>query len=258
MNLSLVFQVYNNPMMLAAHYRIMRTEWSDLLKAEVEVVIVDDGSAVPAADVERPDGLPHIQMFRVLVDRPWNQAGARNLGAAMARGSWLLVTDVDHIVPPDTLQDVLALIAARGPDCMKAWMFARRDAPATETWMADHWPTMAITTDLYGRPKPHPNSYLMSRRLWNAVGGADESYCGIYGTDSLYRRRLFKAAKSIGVMSSPLIRVSREVIPDASTTTLPRKDGRDPNARARITREKAKKGETDVVKTLQFPWERII
>jgi hypothetical protein len=73
--------------------------------------------------------------------------------------------------------------------------------------------------------KPHPNSWLLTKALFDRVGGYDETYCvGLYGIDFDIRDRLARKAEIV-TLKHPLIRVPREVVPDASTTTLPRKEG---------------------------------
>src|SRR5882757_3893120 len=143
MRLSVVIPYYRNPRMLERHYLTWALEWPAELKEQIEVVIVDDGSPEPAADVARLyyGDLPPLSIYRVVEDRPWHQHGARNLGAHVAQAPWLLLTDMDHVIPADTLAEVLRLIDAESGD--RIYTFARRDAPAGEPWKADHWSTMA-------------------------------------------------------------------------------------------------------------------
>lgn len=257
-DLSVVLPFYRNSRMLWRQLTIWRDEWPEALKARCEIVIVDDGSPEPAIDEVSavPDvGIP-ISVYRVLEDRPWHQHGARNLGAYVASGDWLLLTDMDHVIPADTLLDVLAQIETAGKKTV--FTFARRDAPTDDpAWRSDGWSCMAHTLNDRGELKPHVNSYALRRKFYWQVGGYDESYCGVYGTDRLFRDRLFKRAQRVD-LALPLIRVGREVIPDASTTTLSRKDGRDPSAKKCIAREKAARGEADKIVTLNFPWERVL
>src|SRR3546814_18142353 len=91
MILSLIFPYYRNPGQLALQYAEM-TRWSEKAKAQIEIVIVDDGSPEPAVAVERPDGLPALLLFRVLEARPWFLIGARHLAVHGARGNWLYCT----------------------------------------------------------------------------------------------------------------------------------------------------------------------
>lgn len=257
MKLSLVMPYYRNPVMLATHYEIWRSEWAPEFKAQVDVVIVDDGSPEPAADVPRPEGLPPIRIFRVLEDRLWNQHGARNLGARQATAPALLMTDMDHVVPGDTLEWCLRLAGDLEDWRRTVYTFCRFDAPAGRWWNAGDWRSFNETKRDDGSNKPHVNSFLLQRDLFWDVGGYDEAYCGHYGTDGRFRRRLYAAARGVLILDQPLIRVSRDVIPDASTVA-PRKEGRVPGFRKTVEREKRARGELGKIVTLNFPWERVV
>lgn len=241
-DLTLVIPTYLNSGMLALQYRTWAA-WPHAVKDRVEIVLVDDGSPEPAVDVARPEGLPKVSIYRVLEDRPWHQHGARNLGARQAAGPWLLLTDMDHVLSAAAAEKLLARL-----DRLDAKTIYTLDRIEADTGL----PTMQN-----GRQKPHPNSFVVTKLTYWDIGGYDEDFCGIYGTDALFRKRAFARAKP-GHLDVPLTRYWRGLVPDASTTTLPRKEGRDPEARARILREKAERGEADVIKTLQFPWERVL
>lgn len=251
--LSIVIPFYRNERMLYRQYLTWAKEWSPALKDQLEIVIVDDGSPEPAAAVERPPGLPALSIYRIHEDRPWHQHGARNLGAHVAANPFLLMTDMDHVIPADTLAEVLAA-ADRG----RVLTFGRVDAPPALTWRAYEWSTMAPTMRPDGSRKPHVNSFALSRALYWEIGGYDEDYCGVYGTDKLFRNRLFAAAREKHLPHAPLIRVSREVIPDASTRDVARKEGRDPGTKKRIAEDKRRRGAADKIKTLAFTWEKVL
>lgn len=238
-HLTLVMPYYRNPTMLEFQYSTWAS-YSDAIKSCFDVVIVDDGSPVERAiDVIRPAGLPAVSIYRVKEDRPWHQHGARNLGAYVAEGPWLLLTDMDHVVPQTTLERLIGLKDQR------AYMLARLDAP-------DLTPTL----DRHGNRKPHPNTFVMRKSTFWRVGGYDEDYCGVYGTDGLFRSRLFSAVQVFLLDDAPIWRYSRDVISDASTRDVSRKDGRERGAKQKIREMKAAAGRADKVVTLNFEWER--
>lgn len=75
-NLTMIYPYYDNPRMLGLQYGTWR-EYPEDLKQDLEIILVDDGSPEsPAIDVPRPDGLPKLRIYRVLVDIPWHQHGA--------------------------------------------------------------------------------------------------------------------------------------------------------------------------------------
>lgn len=244
--LTLVLPFYLNSEMLSLQYRNWLS-WPGKHRNRLKVIIVDDGSPEgPAANVPRPYGLPDIQIYRVLEDRPWHQHAARNLGAHVAPDGWMLLTDMDHLLSPDSAALLFKAMDKGGLDEGTVYMLDRVEAD-----------TGLPTLGKDDQPKPHPNSFVMTRDMYWRIGGYDEDYCGMYGTDRLFRERVYSVADR-GHLHIPLTRYWRDLVPDASTTTLLRKEGREPGAKERIRREKAARGEADVVKVLQFPWERVL
>lgn len=248
--------------MMRRHLLVWRDEWSAEVKRDVEIVIVDDGSpddtaADALASMWNGDrtGLPSISLYRVTEDRPWHQHGARNLGANVARGCWLLMTDIDHVTPASTVTEILRLLPSLGK--REALTFGRVDAPATLTWRADHWPEFDRTRRDDGSLKPHVNSFCLRRSHYWRLGGYDEDYTGIYGCDQEFRTRLWKASAERHLHDFPLIRVGREVIPDASTRGVDRKAPQRSMLKKAVLARKRLEGRAGKTTVLNFPWERV-
>lgn len=255
--LSLVFPFYKNQGVLAKHLQVWRNEWSDDLKRNVDVVIVDDGSPVETAaevlsDVDRT-GLPSIALYRMTEDRLWGQHSARNVGAHEATAPWLLMTDADHVVPPSTLQKVLYLLPLGKREVIT---FGRVDAPI---WFdeAEDWPEFSRTRRPDGSLKPHVNSFCIAKDHYWALSGYDESFVGVYGCDQEFRTRLWKRATERHLEHAPLIRVDRDVIPDASTRDVERKTPDRAKAKKAVRLTKVLAGEKHVIKSLSFNWEKV-
>lgn len=241
MFLTYVVAYYDNPLMLAEQYRLWAS-YPDDLKAQIEVVIVDDASPRwPALDVHRPDGLPRLRIYRVAVDVPWHQDGARNLGAFVAKGSWLFLTDMDHMLPAESLRSILAI-----KNKSRIYTFGRIEPDGTPTRNKD------------GELKPHINTYALTKKLYWEIGGYDEDFCGMYGTDGMFRTRAFETAPNQHCPHIPIVRHSRETIPDASTTTLPRKEGRKPGDKEKLEAIKFREGRIGKITVLDFEWERAL
>lgn len=244
--LSIIMPYYCNPGMLRLQYANW-LEWPEEYKRRCEIVIVDDGSPDERAlDVPRPDGLPKLSIYRVLKDMPWHQHGARNLGAFVAFGDWLLLTDMDHVLKPDAVCALFERLDRGGLDPKTVYMPARVEADT------------GLPTMKEGHLKPHPNSFVMTHEMYWYIGGYDEDFCGTYGTDSLFRHRAFTRARRGRLDDVALTRYWNDLVSDASTRTLSRKEGRERGAKQKVMARKLARGEMHIVKTLQFQWERVL
>lgn len=210
----------------------------DAFREHIEVVICDDGS--PDGDAKGFDiGCP-LSIYKTEVDVRWNQDSARNICAHHAKSPWLLLTDMDHLVPAETWQ----------------FLIANKLKPAT----VYRFSRTTLNPDMSITPyKEHPNSWLMTRGMYWKIGGYDERYAGFYGSDAMFRNAVQRTAPAVEMLTESITRVPRETIPDASTTTYKRKEkGVDdvgiPRIRAEIARLPLSE---QAPKTLTFPYRRI-
>lgn len=235
-DLTLILPYYENPEM----FRQQQRAWHDYpeeLKARFHVIVVDDGSPTKPArwEVLGGVGLASFRLYRIGVDVRWNWLACRNLGAAEALTDWMLMTDMDHVLPPETLTEILTGKLKRE----RVYRFARVSAPTMEPY------------------KEHPNSWLFTREMFLKIGGYDERFSGFYGTDGEFRGRVEAAAEDIVILPVPLIRYPREVIADASTTVYGRKEPQDVE-NVRAIREARALIPNWRPKRLSFPWEQLI
>ena len=200
--ISLVFAYYENPSMLELQWREI-AKYPASVKKKLEVLIVDDGSPTrPAVDVARPRNLPRLSIFRIDRDLRWNQDAARNIGAYEAQSPWLLLTDIDHVVPAETLSHLIGL---------------KKDPSVFYTFSRIKFATGE-------KREPHPNSYFMTKDLYWAIGGHDEDYAGIYGKDFLFRKRAHRHTSEVVLHDAPLARVGSTLVGDAGTRTISRQN----------------------------------
>ena len=228
---TIILAYYENAGMLDEQCAYLAALPEDM-RAHLRLIVVDDGS--PNAPARGSDiGLP-FEIYRTLVDVRWNQDFARNLGVHHAPPGWMLLTDMDHRPPRETLR---ALIEG-DYDERAAYKFKRVSMPRLDPY------------------KPHPNSWFLTKALYDKAGGFDERFAGYYGTDWDFRDRLQKAAREITMLDEILIRYPREVIPDASTTTYARREKWDGPNIAKIKEARAREKGWQP-KRLSFPWEKV-
>lgn len=235
---TLILPYYENPGMLSRQLEWIG-RWPEELRKGFHLIVVDDGSptmpAIGAVHVSPPELGFAFSLYAIEVDVRWNWLACRNLGMAEAETEWRLMTDIDHLVPEATAHRIAR--QKLKPDHI--YRFARRD-----------WPDLP-------NPKMHPNSWLMTAAMFEATGGYDERFSGFYGTDGMFRDRCAAAAKRIEILPEHLIRVPRDVIPDASTTTYGRKEQQDHMGVQRIRGEIQRSGDLRPKRGL-FPWRRIL
>lgn len=210
----LVMAYYDNAKMLAKHIAYWRGLPHEIAN-NLHVTIVDDCSpnvpakqaVVDAAIASSRGGelelhrLASLSIFCMNYDIPWNQDACRNIGVSRTQANWVLLTDMDHLVPESTWRRLMK--ANLDSDC--AYRFRRLSEPDLSAY------------------KPHPNTWAMHSDLYWKAGGYDEALAGNYGTDGDFLRRVQQVA-SVIELKEFVIRYPREVIPDASTTSLVRKD----------------------------------
>jgi hypothetical protein len=234
--LTLVLPYYDNPRMFVRQQAAWAAFPADV-RARLHGLVVDDASPRwPARPhVVEPSPLASFALYRTGRDVRWNWIFCRNLGVAMAPTEWVLLTDIDHLLPLETLRRLLD-----GPlDPDVAYRLSRVDAPDLTPY------------------KPHPNTWVLHRALFDRVGGYDERFSGYYGTDGDFRRRMDQVARAVVLLPEVMIRVPRDVVADASTTTYTRKEKWDKKNVNRIVAARADERDWRPLR-LSFPYERLL
>lgn len=223
---TLIWPYYQNAQFLQEQAR----HWQDCpdeVRPFISVIVVDDGSPERAV---LPNEAPFpVALFRILQDIPWNWLAARNIGAYHAADGWMLLTDMDHVIPAETFRSLVE--GAHDPSVV--YVFARREH------------TGAVI-------QPHSASFLMTRQMFWRIGGYDEALSGHYGSDGDFRRRIATVAP-MQVLPDYLVRY--ENVGDSSTTRYQRKLPADTTAVQQIVKAR---GPQWAPKTLSFTYERVL
>ncbi len=169
---------------------------------------MDDGSDPPLKQYFKSVRLKNFNIYPTCDFRPWTQPCARNLGAKIAEGRYVFMTDVDHMISQQLLDEVYKFNGDR-------IIFKRQIAALTARG--------EISQDLrtlqrYGYPKTrysrrkfrmhrHTGSYCMKRRLFWEIGGYDPKRCekNAHPThDDLYMHMRYRAYAKSGRCKYPV------------------------------------------------------
>lgn len=131
--------------------------YSDDILDVIQFVIVDDASPI---EYEIPTFNLNILWIKVLDNIQWNNPGARNLGVVCAKSDKVLISDIDHEFPEETLRAIIHL-----KECGRKFFRIRRK----------NYDGSALGA--------HPNTFVMSRARFLRLYGYDEEFCGNYGCD---------------------------------------------------------------------------
>ena len=149
-----------------------------------ELLVVDDGSATPAADVVRAFDDDRVRVVRH--ERNRGVTAARNTGAEHAGGEWLLFLEDDCAFPPDYAQRLLGEARRLGADVVGAPMVHPRPGEPVEQAVVRsraegggdggldgvaRFPPEPVETPLLQAPA------LVRRALWQRLR-FDETYAG--------------------------------------------------------------------------------
>jgi hypothetical protein len=222
--LRLVYPYYDNPQMLRRQVR----NWNAIapeLAERVEIVLVDDASPLhPALPIFSECRLQK-KLLRVDVDIAWHQHAARNIGAHEAGEdeAWLLMSDMDILLPPLALQRLLEkpLDADRHYGLQRVFLprVLDRMLRSASTAVLDsmlHRPGMSALRHRFVS-KPHCNSFLVRRDRYWAINGYDEDFVGSYGGDGVFLDQLSEIAPPALLDDVYTIAITPKLIADANT-----------------------------------------
>lgn len=209
--LTIVNAYYCNEGMLAEQYRRFMA-LPEFIRERIEYIVTDDSTPEP----HRKAWGRRVQRMKTKVfhgtgpDIPWNYAFARNVGCKHASYDNLLVTDIDHVALEGTLWRILNMIE-------------KGDILTDDRVL--YKPTHRILARDGSWYKPHPDTYLCTKRFWcDILGYHDERFRGGYGGDYDHKERILARAKiDYDSLDLPLLLHGREVVSDASTFNLERK-----------------------------------
>lgn len=213
----------------------------------VRVILVDDGSPTwPAQTVLDAVGGPPfpIELYRIEEDIPWNHGGARNLAFTQMQEGWALLTDIDHVLP---LESVCSLLTKQlNVNCI--YIPSRYRVLGALDWK---------------EIEPHSDSFILTREMFWKVGGFDESFSGYWnGVSHLFRKHLLSICREVSVLDNiHLLFFDNTIVKDANVKSLGRKGSAyDIKGNPRLylkLRKRLHDNDYKPTNHLQFTWKQV-
>ncbi len=193
---------YDAPQMLRKQleYWRMYPAW---VKESIRIILVDDGSPnYPAIDVLK-DGVPgftSFELYCIQENIPWNHGGARNLAFTAAEEGWVILTDIDHVLPLETMCSLVTMELS--PEVV--YIPARFRMRGVLDWEEIN---------------RHSDSFILTKKMFWEVGGFDEDFSGYWnGVSGPFRRALKRKAVFSEVDCAHFLLHCNDVVEDASVS----------------------------------------
>ena len=173
MKLSIVVAVLNSHEVVRR--QVLHYERLGFPREDAEVIFMDDGSHPPLQALSGA-----VKVVPTNDTRPWTWAVARNSGAKIAQGEYLLMTDIDYVVTKKAIDDALAFDGDK-------MCFKREFGVLDESGLLTQDREVLISYGLsaarmaskgFGLP-PHPNNFIMKKSVFWELGGFREDRVGL-------------------------------------------------------------------------------
>lgn len=185
MRISVIIPILNSHEAVARQVRYFNAM---NLPDDIEFIFVDDGSNPPLNAAHY--ALKNLQILATNDKRPWTQGLARNLGAKVATGEYLFMTDIDHIISKEALDAVYKftgdrMIFPRYIAVLSPGGRLRQDIPTLVAYGFDMRRYRRGRKKLYA--SMHGNTFAIRKSLFWELGGYDPNHC-YYGFHAPVRK----------------------------------------------------------------------
>lgn len=166
---SVIVPCYNEEKALPLFLSQMEQIRNRLFDAELEIVLVDDGSTDETINVMRCWADKSSSIRYISFSRNFGKESAIYAGFAMAKGDYVVVMDADLQDPPNLLPEMLRAVREEGYDCAGTRRITRKGEPPVRSFFARMFYrliNMLSSTKLVDGARDYK---MLSRRAVNAI-----------------------------------------------------------------------------------------
>lgn len=164
-------------------------------------VIVVDGDSNDATVREAKKFTKHLPRLRIVMANPRGLPRQRNLGAAQARGRWLVFSDADNVLFPYALSRMKAFIREKSPVFFTSWF--RSDSDITSDSVVTLLSLMTIEGSVSIKKPFSPGPLTIIRSdVFAQVGGYNERIG--WGEDFEFSKRVCSLGYPLSVLRETL------------------------------------------------------
>ena len=148
------------------------------LPDDIEIIFMDDGSDPPLKDYIGKIKCNNFYIYPTGDTRPWTQPCAKNLGVKISQGEYIFITDVDHILPKET---ILEAYGFRGDKMGFTRSFAVLSNNGDIFKDSESLFKYGFSKNRYNRRGTnvyrHTNTFVMRKKVFEEIGGYKERLC---------------------------------------------------------------------------------
>jgi len=164
------------------------------LPDDVELIFVDDGSDPPLSFDTK---LKNFTIYQTHDTRAWTVEAARNIGARIANGKYLFMTDIDYIISPEAIEAARNLKHDKMSVRRQFGVLDEHGNFTQDIEVLKAYGLAAERIETRGvNLAPHPNNFAMRRETFFRIGAYVEDRVGMeypLGGDGEFKRRWTEA-----------------------------------------------------------------
>lgn len=167
-------------------------------------VVVNDSLSTDRTKEHALAAIGNRSNFRFVEHKTKNVSAARNHGASLAKGNWLIFFDADVMVEDGFIEGIRNIVAAHKLDALTVW-----NRPKTKNFKG----ILALMTVNYGMslfqklfPAANGPCIIMRKELFEKLNGFDDTI--VFGEDFNIIQRAHKIKARFAVFRHPLLYLS--------------------------------------------------